>query len=79
MIYHDLTSYRNKLKEVNALVKQHFPKINVVQDCFTYFIRSKWRFNIPSEKFLWCGEASNGYDCRCKGWMAYLKHKGVEV
>jgi hypothetical protein len=78
MIYHDLTSYRNKLKEVNALVKQHFPKINVVQDCWTNAIGSIWTFCGP-DKFTWCGEASNGYDCRCKGWMAYLKHKGIEV
>lgn len=72
----ELAASRTRLKEVNAKVKQHFPRVDVLQGCWTLFKLTYWSFHGP-DGFLWEGEASNAYDCRVKGWEAYLKFKGV--
>jgi hypothetical protein len=67
------------LKEAHKLVKKHFPKVNLRKDAWTYhFHKDNWEFHGP-EKFYWHGSAANGWDARYKGWMAYLKHKGIEA
>ena len=74
-----IAASRTKLKEINALVKKHFPRINVVEDAWTNLHRGwRWDFHGP-DKFYWCGLADNAYDCRCKGWLAYLKHRGIII
>ncbi len=80
MPYHNLTFSRQLLKEGHALVKKHFPRINVVKDAWTMRLdhfSSQWEFRGP-DKFYWHGKADNAYDCRYKGWMAYLQSKGKE-
>jgi hypothetical protein len=65
-------------REAHKLVKQHFPKVNLVTDAWTYhFNRDHWEFHGP-DNFYWNGNAANAYDCRYKGWMAWLRSKGIE-
>lgn len=74
----ELTASRARLKEVNARVKQHFPRVDVLQGCWTLFSLEDncWHFHGPAGYILRCS-AKNAYDCRAKGWEAYLKFKGV--
>lgn len=75
----EFAASRTRLKEINAKVKHHFPKIDVLQGCWTRTFEchpSSWEFHGP-DKFYWKGEAINAYDCLVKGWEAYLKFKGV--
>jgi hypothetical protein len=36
-------------------------------------------FHVPSENFYWHGEAWCVSECKTKGWLAYLYHKGIEL
>ena len=75
MSYHNLIFSRQLLKKGHALVKRYFPRINVVRDAWTYHSANTWEFHGP-DKFYWYGDADNAYECRYKGWMAYLRSKG---
>ncbi len=75
----DLSFSRSLLSQAHALVKANFPRINLKQGCWTYhFHRDNWEFHGP-DKFYWHGRASNAFEARYKGWMAWLRHKGVNV
>lgn len=78
MAYPNLTFSRQLLKQGHALVKKHFPRINVTRDAWTHYSLNTWEFHGP-DKFYWYGAADNAYECRYKGWMAYLRSKGKEV
>lgn len=70
---------RHLLAKAHKLVKQHFPKINLVADCWIYhFHRDSWEFYGPN-KFYWNGRADNAYEARYKGWMAWLEKRGVNI
>lgn len=67
------------LKEGHKEVKKAFPKINLRRDAWVYDLgRNHWEFHGP-DKFYWHGNAGNAWDARYKGWMAWLRHKGVEL
>jgi len=70
---------RSLLSEAHALVKRNFPRINLKTGAWTYhFHRDSWEFHGP-DKFYWHGRAGNAFDARYKGWMAWLRHKGINV
>jgi hypothetical protein len=73
----DLAISRTLLKQAHMLVKKHFPRINIKLDAWTYCSGANWTFHHGN--FIWEGDADNAYDCRYKGWMAWLKHKGIEI
>ena len=67
------------LREGHKAVKAAFPAINLRKDAWVYcFGRDHWEFHGPDD-YYWHGSASNAADARYKGWMAYLRSKGVEV
>ena len=69
---------RSMLNRAHELVKLHFPEINLNKDAYTYhFHRDHWEFHGP-DKFYWHGSAGNGWDARYKGWMAWLRSKGIK-
>lgn len=73
----DLIFCRSIMKDATALVKKHFPRVNLVKDSWTYQTgRDQWEFHGP-EKYLWYGTAGNAYEARYKGWMAWLATKGI--
>ncbi len=67
-----------------ALLAQALPLIRaagkrVNKDAWVWrFRRDHWEFHGPDD-FVWHGSADNAYDARYKGWMAWLRSKGVEV
>lgn len=70
---------RALMSRATAEVKQRFPHVNLRSGAWTYcFGRDHWEFHGP-DKFTWNGRASNGYEARTKGWMAWLRHKGVNL
>lgn len=76
---------RRLLAEAHKLVKQHFPKVNLMRDAWTYhFQRDHWEFHIVNDPtrgiypFYWHGRAFNAYEARYKGWMAFLQSKGID-
>lgn len=70
---------RALLAQANALVKEHFPETKLRGgDAWTYNLgRDHWEFHGPAE-FYWHGSAGNAYEARYKGWMAWLRHRGVK-
>ena len=72
--------FSRQLYKIGAsLVKNHFPRIKTMHDAWTYDLgHGHWEFHGP-DKFYWHGSADNAWDCRYKGWMAWLKFKGIEV
>jgi len=75
----DIVFSRTLLAEAHKLVKKHFPQQKLyASGVYTYhFMRDHWEFHGP-EGFYWHGSASNAYEARYNGWMAFLKHKGLE-
>jgi hypothetical protein len=68
---------RSMLSEAHNLVKLHFPDMHLRRDAWTYhFHRDHWEFHGP-ENFYWHGSAGNAFDARYKGWMAWLRSKGI--
>lgn len=75
----DIKFCRSLLNEAHALVKKHFPRQNVKISAWTYNLgHGRWEFHGP-DKFYWYGRASNAYDARYKGWIAWLTHKGISL
>lgn len=73
----DIVFCRSLLREGHKLVKLHFPEINLRKDAWVWhFQRDHWEFHGPNE-FYWNGSASNAFEARYKGWMAWLRSKGV--
>ncbi len=72
------TPYRDQMRDVNAMVKRHFPRLKP-NDAFVYYsnIFHKYCFRLVKSDFSWLGDADNGYDARNKGWKAFLKEKGI--
>lgn len=70
---------RELLKKAHEIVKRNFPNIKLNSDAWTWHDSDKrnWEFHGP-DKFYWYGGADNAYDCRYKGWMAYLREKGIK-
>lgn len=74
----DTVFCRSLLAHAHEAVKLHFPDINLRKDAWVWhFQRDHWEFHGPAE-FYWQGSAANAYDARYKGWMAWLRSKGVE-
>jgi hypothetical protein len=70
---------RALLLQAHAEVKKHFPQTNLRSGAWTYhFVRDNWEFHGP-DQFYWHGSASNAYEARYKGWMAWLRHKGINL
>ncbi len=72
----NLVFCRNLLKSAIAEVRIHFPAVQTKFAWVWHIGRNHWEFHGP-EAFYWHGSADNAYDARYKGWMAWLKHKGV--
>jgi hypothetical protein len=73
----DIAFCRLMLQETHVLVKRHFPEINLRKDAWVWCAgRNHWEFHGPS-KYYWHGNASNAYQARYKGWLAWLESKGV--
>lgn len=73
----DATFGRLLLAEARKLVKKNFPKINMRTEAWVYhFHRDHWEFHGP-DGFYWHGSASNAYEARYKGWMAWLNKMGI--
>lgn len=68
---------RKLLTQAHKLVRKHFPRINVAKDAWTHYSFNQYEFHGP-DKFYWYGQADNAYEARYKGWMAWLKFKGIE-
>ncbi len=69
---------RALLTKAHEAVKAAFPEVNLREDAWVYHAgRGSWEFHGPA-RFYWNGRAGNAYDARYKGWMAYLKSKGIE-
>lgn len=70
---------RSLLSQAHIEVRKHFPRVNLRSGAWTYhFNRDNWEFHGP-DKFYWNGSASNAYEARYKGWMAWLRHKGINL
>lgn len=76
----DATFSQRMLVGIHKLVRKHFPRVLVKSpEIWTYNLgRDHWEFHGP-DKFYWHGSAGGAYDCRCQGWMAWLKAKGIDV
>lgn len=73
----DIAFSRLLLSKARQEVKKRFPSISILKDGWVWhFIRDNWEFHGPNE-FYWWGSAGNAYEARYKGWMAWLKFKGL--
>ena len=73
----DLAFSRALLREGHNAVKLHFPEVNLRKAAWVYhFMHDHWEFHGP-DGFYWHGRAGDAYEARYKGWMAWLKSKGV--
>lgn len=69
---------RKLLTEAHDLLRKHFPQMkNVHMIGWTFKYDDHWEFHING--FIWHGKANNAYDARYKGWISWLKHKGIEI
>lgn len=69
---------QSMLRQATALVRAHFPDVKL-REAWTYrFTGDQWEFHGP-DKFYWNGNAGGAYDARYKGWMAWLKSKGIDL
>lgn len=74
----DIAFCRVLLTQAHIAVKQAFPTIKLRKDAWVWNAgRDHWEFHGP-EEFCWHGTASNAFEVRYKGWMAWLKSKGME-
>ena len=73
----DTSFCRFILSEAHALVRKHFPAMKLRSAWVWHAGRDLWEFHGPDE-FYWHGRASNAYDARYRGWMAWLRSKGIE-
>lgn len=68
---------RSLLSQAHELVKLHYPETNLRADAWVWhFQRDDWEFHGP-DGFYWNGSATNAWEARYKGWMAWLNAKGV--
>lgn len=77
----DFATSRNLLKLATAEVKRRFPSVNLRSGCWTHQLRpwrDRWEFHGP-DRFRCDVRASNGFEARYKGWMAWLRSKGVDL
>ena len=75
----ETTFTRYLLAEAHKLVRKHAPHVKLRKDAWVYDLgRDHWEFHGPGG-FYWHGSASNAYETRYKGWMAYLRHVGAVV
>lgn len=81
----NITFSRQMLKQVHADVRAALAKLavehirpdlvraNLMTAAWTYNCgRDHWEFHGPDD-FYWHGRASNAYEARYKGWMAWLR------
>lgn len=69
---------QSMLRQATAMVRAHFPQVKVREAWTYHFMGDHWEFHGP-DKFYWHGSADGAYDARYKGWMAWLKSKGVDL
>lgn len=75
----DVVFCRSLLALAHKEVKAAFPETDLRKDAWVWNCgRDNWEFHGPLD-WYWHGDASNAYEARYKGWMAWLKFKGVEV
>jgi hypothetical protein len=67
---------RALLAKAHALVRQHFPDMELREVLRWHHLRDRWEFHGP-DSFRWDGRAGNAYHARYQGWMAWLRSKGV--
>jgi hypothetical protein len=73
----DIAFSRALLSEGHKAVKAVFPTINLGKDAWVWCAgRDHWEFHGP-ENYYWHGSAGNAFDARYKGWMAWLRSKGI--
>jgi hypothetical protein len=72
----DVAFCRALLAQAHNEVKAEFPDVNLREDVWVWKAsRDHWEFHGPDD-FYWHGTASNTFEARYKGWMAWLKSKG---
>jgi len=73
----DLAFSRALLAQAHTAVKEAYPAINLREDAWVWKAgRDHWEFHGPQD-YYWHGRASNAFEARYAGWMAWLKSKGV--
>lgn len=79
MAYIDTAFTRALLSSGVELVRKHFPTVKTRKDAWVYHFNSDhWEFHGPNG-FYWHGSASDAYEARYKGWMAWLEKQGVDL
>lgn len=75
----DIAFSRALMREATKTVREFFPRISVQKDAWVHkSFRDSWEFHGP-DKFYWYGTADNAYHARYQGWMAWLRHKGINL
>jgi hypothetical protein len=75
----DTAFSRALLAEAHKAVKAAFPAIDLRKAAWVWCAgRDGWEFHGP-ERFYWNGRAGNAFDARYKGWLAWLRFKGVNL
>jgi len=67
---------RKLLKLAVADVRKYFPETKIGEAWVWTSDRKIWEFHGPGKFYVYF-EAGNAFDARYKGWMKWLKHKGV--
>ncbi len=74
----DIAFSRVLLRGVHDEVRKHLPKISVRKDAYVMNVgRDHWEFHGPDNYYNGSISASNAYEARANGWLAYLKTKGI--
>jgi len=68
---------RTLLNSVMEEVRQHTTPEQRKKVWVYHFDRDNYEFHGPND-FYWNGRADNKTHARAQGWMAYLRHIGVE-
>lgn len=77
---------RHLLSSAVETLKLHCPDVRAMKDAWVWCAgRDHWEFHGPAlkdgdaQKYYWHGSASNAYEARYKGWMAWLAAKGIDL
>ena len=77
---HDIAFSRRILTDVHRDVKRHWPEVNLRKDASVHhFHGEQWEFHGPGRFYDGTIKATNAYQARANGWIAYMNAKGVEV
>lgn len=73
----DVAFGRAMVAQAHKAVKTAFPDTNLVKDAWVWCAgRDHWEFHGPGG-YYWHGSATNAFEARYKGWMAWLRFKGI--